>query len=165
MLDVANIWDYENFLLFRVNSVARVKEKKIETAKKKKLMLAHRAELWDWGAHKSSIRLLRAPESQISVRRDNITFFFSDFFCFWLAFLTTNNCVPSNILQEFTNALDANIHSHSRNTRSSSPKNEFVKKWKKCLIYHEYQDVERVTILPRRPSKKIFLDKTPWYFV
>ena len=162
---MANIWDYENFLLFRVNSVARVKEKKIETAKKKKLMSTHRAELWDWGAHKSSTRLLRAPESQISVRRDNITFFFSDFFCFWLAFLTTNNCVPSNILQEFTNALDANIHSHSRNTRSSSPKNEFVKKWKKCLIYHEYQDVERVTILPRRPSKKIFLDKTPWYFV
>ena len=33
---MANIWDYENFLLFRVNSVARVKEKKIETAKKKK---------------------------------------------------------------------------------------------------------------------------------
>ena len=45
-------------------------------------MLAHRAELWDWGAHKSSTHLLRAPLSQISVRRDNITFFFSDFFVF-----------------------------------------------------------------------------------
>ena len=82
MLDVANIWDYENFLLFRVNSVARVKEKKNRNGEEKKLMLAHRAELWDWGAHKSSIRLLRAPLSQISVRRDNITFFFSDFFVF-----------------------------------------------------------------------------------
>ena len=49
-------------------------------------MLTHRAELWDWGAHKSSTRLLRAPESQISVRRDNITFFFSDFFLFLTRF-------------------------------------------------------------------------------
>ena len=32
---MANIWDYENFLLFRVNSVARVKEKKNRNGEEK----------------------------------------------------------------------------------------------------------------------------------
>ena len=59
--------------------------------------------------------------------------FFSVIFLFLTRFLATNNCVPSNILQEFTNALEANIHSHSRNTRSSSSKNELVKKLKNVL--------------------------------
>ena len=46
-------------------------------------MLAHRGELWEWGAWKVWVSTFRAPHSQSSARRANIKSFFHRFFFFF----------------------------------------------------------------------------------
>ena len=71
--------DFEQSLLF--NEVSRAGKKK-KNRWKKDLMLARRAELWEWGARKVETHTFHAPHSQSSARCANINFFPFFFFFF-----------------------------------------------------------------------------------